>query len=122
MTASAAIAKTVIYTGAHGGDFLSKPDKLKYSANETGTTQSAKLKDLQWKHWGDGKATSPTTATFCSDQRAASTQGRLGEGEEAGQPGLDRLLHEAGRLVRPEPDRVLAPTTYVQLPVLEKCW
>jgi hypothetical protein len=71
--APAALAKTVIYTGAHGGDFLSKPEKLKYSAKETGTTQSVTLKNLSWKQWGDSKATSPTTAKLCSDQAGCFT-------------------------------------------------
>ena len=73
VAAPAALAKTYVYTGAHGGDFLSKPSKLKYSAKETDTTQSATLKDLHWKHWGDEKATSPTTAKFCSDQAGCFT-------------------------------------------------
>src|SRR5215208_5410136 len=73
IAAPAALAKTFIYTGAHGGDFVSKPEKLKYSAEETGTTQSATLKDLDWKHWGDGKATSPTTVKLCSDQGGCFT-------------------------------------------------
>ena len=68
VAAPAAFATTVIYTGANGGDFVSKPAKLKYSANETDTTQSVKLKDLNWKHWGDGKATSPATAKLCSGE------------------------------------------------------
>ncbi len=71
--APAALGKTVIYTGAHGGDFLSKPEKLKYSEKESGSTQSLKLKDLHWKHWGDGKATSPTELTACSDEAGCFT-------------------------------------------------
>jgi hypothetical protein len=67
-TASTALAKTVIYSGAHGGSYPSKPAKLKYSERETGTTQSLKLKDLAWKHWGDGKPTSPATLEACSDE------------------------------------------------------
>jgi hypothetical protein len=62
-----AAAKTVIYSGAHGGDFPSKPEKLKYSAAETDSQQSVTLRDLDWKHWGSDKATSPTTAKICSD-------------------------------------------------------
>lgn len=72
-TASAALAKTVIYSGAHSGSFPSKPSKLKYSAGETGTQQSLKLKDLEWKDWGDSKATSPTTLKSCSDQAGCFT-------------------------------------------------
>jgi hypothetical protein len=64
---AAAAAQTVIYSGAHGGDFPSKPEKLKYSAAETDSQQSLKLKDLDWKNWGSDKATSPTTAKICSD-------------------------------------------------------
>ena len=73
IAAPAALAKTVIYTGAHGGDFVSKPEKLKYSSSETHTTQSVKLKDLSWSHWGDGKATSPATAKLCSDDAGCFT-------------------------------------------------
>ncbi len=73
VAAPAALAKTFIYTGAHGGDFLSKPEKLKYSANETHTTQSVKVKDLRWNDWGDGKATSPATAKLCSDDAGCFT-------------------------------------------------
>ncbi len=72
-TASTALAKTVVYSGTHGGEFLSKPGKLKYSAKETGTTQSVTLKDLHWNHWGDGKAISPATAKLCSDQAGCFT-------------------------------------------------
>ncbi|MDX6583081.1 MAG: hypothetical protein QOI10_2265 [Solirubrobacterales bacterium] len=72
-TASAAIAKTVIYSGAHHGSFPSKPSKLKYSAGETGTTQSVKAKDLDWKNWGDSKATSTATVTLCSDSAGCFT-------------------------------------------------
>lgn len=66
-TASTALAKTVIYSGAHGGSFPSKPSTLKYSQDETDSVQSLKLKDLNWKNWGDSKATSPTTLKSCAD-------------------------------------------------------
>jgi hypothetical protein len=72
-TASAAIAKTVIYSGADHGSFPSKPAKLKYSAKDTGTSQSLKAKNLDWKHWGDGKATSPAKVTLCSDSAGCFT-------------------------------------------------
>ena len=71
--APAAVAKTFIYTGAGGGDFVSKPDKLKYSAKETDSSQSAKLQNLSWNHWGDGKATSNAKVTLCSDQAGCFT-------------------------------------------------
>ena len=65
ITAPAALAKTVIFTDAHGGDFVSKPEKLKYSDAQTGGQGTVKAKDLDWSHWGDGKATSPATVTLC---------------------------------------------------------
>ena len=67
VTAPAAIAKTVIYSGAHHGSVPSKPSKLKYSEDETDGTNSVKAKDLDWKNWGESKATSPATVTLCSD-------------------------------------------------------
>ena len=72
-TASAAFAKTVIYSGAHGGSFPSEPAKLKYSESETGTVQSLKLKALDWKNWGGSKATSPAELTACSDAAGCFT-------------------------------------------------
>ncbi len=65
--ASTALAKTVIYSGAHGGSFPSKPSTLKYSQDETDSVQSVKLKHLDWKNWGDSKASSPTTLKSCAD-------------------------------------------------------
>jgi hypothetical protein len=73
VTPSAALAKTVMYTGAHGGDFVSKPDKLKYSAKETESSQSAKIQNLSWHHWGNGKATSTAKVTLCSDNAGCFT-------------------------------------------------
>ena len=67
VAAPAALAKTFIYTGAHGGDFLSKPEKLKYSSSESGGQGTVKAKDLDWSNWGDGKATSPATVKLCQD-------------------------------------------------------
>src|ERR1700754_1760125 len=66
-TAAVAAAKTVIYSGAHGGDFPSKPEKLKYSNSETASQGSVKIKDLDWKSWGSSKATSAATVKLCSD-------------------------------------------------------
>src|SRR4051794_12789728 len=73
IAAPAALAKTVIFTDAHGGDFVSKPEKLKYSDSETGGQGSVKIKDLGWSHWGDGKATSPAKVKLCSDQGGCFT-------------------------------------------------
>ena len=67
IAAPAAAAKTVIFTGAHGGDFVSKPAKLKYSDEQTDGQGSVKVKDLDWSDWGDGKATSPATVKLCQD-------------------------------------------------------
>ncbi len=72
-TASAASARTVIYSGAHGGSFPSKPSKLKYSADESDTTQSFKLKSLVWAHWGDSKASSPAKVKACSSSAGCFT-------------------------------------------------
>ena len=66
VAAPAALAKTVIFTDAHGGDFVKKPEKLKYSNAETGGQGTVKAKDLHWSDWGDGKATSPATVTLCN--------------------------------------------------------
>jgi hypothetical protein len=66
IAAPAALAKTLIFTDAHGGDFVSKPEKLKYSNTETSGQGTVKAKDLDWKHWGDDKATSPATVTLCN--------------------------------------------------------
>jgi hypothetical protein len=63
---AAAAAQTVIYSGTDGGTFPSEPGKLKYSKSETGTQESLKLKNLDWKNWGSDKATSPTKAKICS--------------------------------------------------------
>jgi hypothetical protein len=66
VTAPAALAKTVIFTDAHGGDFVSKPEKLKYSNEDTGGQGLLKVKNLGWSNWGDGKATSPATVKLCN--------------------------------------------------------
>jgi hypothetical protein len=66
-TAAVASARTVVYSGAHGGSFPSKPSKLKYSAGDTGSSQSLKLKELDWNGWGEAKAISPTKLKACSD-------------------------------------------------------
>src|SRR3954466_8830140 len=68
-----AFAKTVIFTDAHGGDFVSKPEKLKYSAQETDGTNSVKAKDLSWKNWGNPKATSAATVKICSESGGCFT-------------------------------------------------
>jgi hypothetical protein len=71
--ASTALASTVIYSGAGGGSFPSEPAKLKYSAGETGTTQSFKLTNLDWKNWGKTKATSPAKVKACSSAAGCFT-------------------------------------------------
>src|SRR3954447_23933283 len=73
IAAPAALAKTVIFTDAHGGDFVSKPEKLKYSAQETDGTSSVKAKDLSWKNWGHSKATSAATVKICSESGGCFT-------------------------------------------------
>jgi hypothetical protein len=74
VAAPAAFAKTSIYSGAHHGSFPSKPEKLKYSASDTGDYGgTVKAKDLHWKHWGDAKATSPSTVTLCGQQGGCFT-------------------------------------------------
>jgi hypothetical protein len=72
--AAAAAAKTVIFTDAHGGDFVSKPEKLKYSNADTGHQGTLKVKDLHWKNWGSDKATSSSaTVKLCSDAAGCFT-------------------------------------------------
>ena len=73
IAAPAALGKTFTYTGADGGDFVSKPEKLKYSAKETVSAQSVKAENLSWRHWGKDKATSNAEVTLCSDSAGCFT-------------------------------------------------
>ncbi|HEY8001117.1 MAG: hypothetical protein ACHQJ5_04425 [Vicinamibacteria bacterium] len=67
VTAATALAETRIYSGANGGSFPVEPAKLKYSAAEAGYPQSFVFKQLDWKHWGDDKATSDAKLKSCSN-------------------------------------------------------
>jgi hypothetical protein len=71
--ASSAAAKTVIFSDAHGGSFPSKPSKLKYTNDETGSQGSVTAKNLDWTHWGDSKATATATVKICSNQGGCFT-------------------------------------------------
>jgi hypothetical protein len=64
---SAAAGKAVIYSGAHGGDFPSKPEKLRYSNDETGGQGTLKLTKLDWEKWGSAKAISRATVKLCPE-------------------------------------------------------
>jgi len=66
IAAPAALAKTLIFTDAHGGTFVKKPEKLKYSDTETSGQGTVKAKDLDWSHWGEDKATSDATVKLCN--------------------------------------------------------
>ena len=67
LSAAVAAARTVIFTESHGGDFVSKPEKLKYSNADTDHQGTLKVKDLHWQNWGSGKATSPAEVKLCSN-------------------------------------------------------
>jgi len=64
-----------IYSGAHGGSFPVKPEKLKYSVAETGAGIAVVYKNIEWADWGARPATGhgkirgcPTTGScFTSD-------------------------------------------------------
>jgi hypothetical protein len=74
-SAARAAGEPLVFSGAHGGSFLSEPAKLKYSADVTGGVQSLKLRRLHWNHWGQAKAIAHGRLKACSHANGCFAHG-----------------------------------------------
>ena len=63
----ALVAAVAIYSSAGHGSFPSEPEKLKYTPDEFGGSQTYTLKELEWKDWGRTKAEASGTLKSCVD-------------------------------------------------------
>jgi len=56
-----------IYSSVGVGSFLVEPEKLKYTPDDFGGSQSYSLKGLEWEKWGKPKTEGAATLKSCVD-------------------------------------------------------
>src|SRR5688572_23948180 len=64
---AAAAGKARIYSSTGGGSFLVEPEKLKYTPDEFGGSQTYALKQLEWDDWGKAKVEGTGVLKSCVD-------------------------------------------------------
>jgi hypothetical protein len=64
---ASAAGKVRIYSSLGVGSFLVEPEKLKYTPDEFGGSQTFAIKDIDWESWGKSKAEGEGTLKSCVD-------------------------------------------------------